>query len=90
MVTHPDAPQNKAMGRVFAALKHARVRTLIVDDADSLKREGLAELQMLVEKSTCTILLIGLSGFPAGFDAPLWGADRVVDPIGAQSNEEEA
>ncbi len=88
MLAHPDAPQNKAIQELPAALKHTQVRMLVVDDADSLTGEVLAELLMLSEKSTCTLLLIGFTGFPAGFDAPEWFAPRAVDPLSAHRKEE--
>lgn len=89
MLAHPDAPQIKAIQQILAALRHTQVRMLVVDDADSLTCEVLAELLMLSENSTCTLLLISFSAFPAGFDAPEWVATRVVDPLSAHRKEEE-
>jgi len=90
VLAHPDAPQTQAIQQVLVALKHTHVRMLVVDDADSLSCEILGELLMLSEYSTCTLLLIGISSFPAGFDAPEWVATRVVDPLSAHRKEEES
>ncbi len=90
MLAHSDAPQTKAIQQVLDALKHTQVRMLVVDDADSLTGEVLAEPLMLSEKPACTLLLIGISSFPAGFDAPEWVATRVVDPLSAHRKEEES
>lgn len=90
MPAHPAAPRNRVMQGVLGALKHAQVRILLVDDADTLYRENLEALQLPIEKSTCSILLIGLSGFPGGFDMSLRVTNPVEDPFGARSNEEEA
>ena len=86
MSAHPDAPQIKAMKR---ALEQSQVQLLMVDDADSLNRECLETLQVLVEKSGCTVLLIGLPGLLAGSNMPLRVAAHVEDPSDTQSNEED-
>lgn len=90
MLAHPDAPQTKAIQQVLAVLRHTQVRMLVVDDADSLTCEVLGDLLTFSENSAFTLLLVGFSGFPAGFDAPEWVATRVVDPLSAHRKEEEA
>jgi DNA transposition AAA+ family ATPase len=89
MSVHPDDPQIKAMQRVLAAMEQSQVRLLMVDDADSMNREHLEGLQVLVEKSGCTVLLICLPGLLAGINIPFQVAARVEDPSGTQSNEED-
>lgn len=61
----------------------------MVDDADSLNREHLEGLRVIVEKSGCTVLLIGLPSLLAGIYMPFQIAARVEDLSGTQSNEED-
>ena len=89
MSAHTEAPQKKAMQRVLAALEQSQVRLLMVDDADSMNRKHLESLQVLVEKSGCTVLLIGLPGLLAGINIPFQVAARVEDASCTQSNEED-
>ncbi len=89
MSVHSDAPQNKAMQQVLAALEQSQVRLLMVDDANSLKREHLEGLQVLVEKSGCTVLLIDHPGLRARINRPFQVVACVVDLSGTQSNQED-
>ena len=59
MSVYPVSHQNKVIQRVLAFLEQSQVQLLMVDDAHFLNREHLETLQVLTEKSDCTVLLIG-------------------------------
>lgn len=82
--------RNAVMQQVSAALKHAQLKILIMDDAGDLHHERLAELQVLIEQSNCFMLLISLPGSPAGSNMPFRAAAYVEDSSGAQSSKEGA
>lgn len=89
MSVHINAPQNKAMQRVFAVLEQSQVRILMVDDAHFLNLEHLETLQVLVEKSLCTVLLIGHPGLLARFNEHFQVDACAVDTSGTQTDKED-
>ena len=89
MSVFPSAPQNKAIQRVLTALKQSQVRLLMVDDAHSLNREHLETLQALVEKSDCTVLLVGHPGLLARMNRPFQVDACAVNPSDVQTDKED-
>ncbi len=89
MSVHTYAPHNKAMQRALAALKQSHVQLLMVDDAHSLNRGHLETLQVLVEKSLCTVLLIGHPGLLARFNSHFQVEACAEDPSDTQTDKED-
>lgn len=90
MSVHPVALQYKVIQRVLAFLEQSQVRLLMVDDAHSLKHEYMETLRVLIEKSGCTVLLIGHPGLLARMNRSFQVDACAVDPSNAQTDKENA
>jgi DNA transposition AAA+ family ATPase len=61
----------------------------MVDDAHFLNLEHLEDLKALVEKSLCTVRLIGHPGLLARFNGPFQVGACAVEPSSAQIDKED-
>ena len=89
-----DMPRSRtsheAFQQVLTALEQRRVRLLMLDNADYLSHQQLEVLRVLIGKSTCSVLLIGLPRLLTAFSTHPKIEARVVLslPFSPLSDEE--
>ena len=90
MSVYPVTHQNKVIQRVLALLEQSQVQLLMVDDAHCLKREHLESFRVLIEKSDCSVLLIGHPGLLARIRRSYQVDVCAADTSDAQIDKEDA